>query len=230
MLDLGDAELPRPRRERRLRLGPRPWLGRGRLVEPPRQLRVARAARERCLPARLAGDRGEPLHEARGDRRRAAELGGAGEDHLRRAERLREIVRREADAPLRQVEAELVAHRPAEPGIAARLRRPDALDQAAQHQAIDRLQPRFERAVDAHPHVGLGPPHLPVGDGGVEQLGIVARLDRERARLDDLVERRAPVPPVMPPSACSTFACRSASCAERVRAARQGFQRRERSP
>ena len=36
-------------------------------------------------------------------------LRGARQDHLRRAERLREIMRRQADAPLRQVEAELRA-------------------------------------------------------------------------------------------------------------------------
>ena len=30
---------------------------------------------------------------------------------------------------------------------------------------------------------GLGPPHHAVGDGGVEQLGIVARLDRRARRL-----------------------------------------------
>ena len=165
-----------------------------RRVEHARKRDITRAALQRGLPARLARDRGEPLHEARRHRRRAAELGRAGEDHLGRAERLREIVRREADAPLRQVEAELVAHRPAEPGIAARLRRPDALDQPAQHQAIDRLQARFERAVDAHPHVGFGPADFLVGDRGVEQLDIIAGLDRRGAGLRQSRRTPSPVP------------------------------------
>ena len=84
ILDLGDAELPGPRRERRLRRGPRPGLARSGVVELARQLRILRAAFERGLPARLAGDRGEPLHEPRRHGRRAAELGRARQDHLAR--------------------------------------------------------------------------------------------------------------------------------------------------
>ena len=106
------------------------------------------------------------------------ELGRIGQDHLVGAERLREVMRRERDAPLRQIEAELVAHRAAEPGIGPRLRRPDAFDQAAEHDAIDVLQPRFERAVDAHAHArDRRPPHHAVGDRDLEQLGIVRRRD-----------------------------------------------------
>jgi len=96
------------------------------------------------LSWRGRGDRRQPLHETRGHRRRAGELGGPAQDYLGRAETLREIVRRQADTPLRQVETELAAHRTRQPGIAAHLRWPDALDQAAQHQAVDRLQARFE--------------------------------------------------------------------------------------
>ena len=109
-----------------------------------------RAARQRLFPALLARDRGQPLHEARGDRRRAAVLGGARQDDLGRAERLREVVRREADAPLRQIEAEFEPHRPAEPRIAAGLGRPGAFVQPAQHDAIDALQPRFQQAEDSY--------------------------------------------------------------------------------
>ena len=134
------------------------------------------------VPARLARDRREPLHEARGHRRRAGELGGAGEDHLGRAERLREVVRRKPDAPLRQIEAERMPHRPAEPRIGARFRRPHALDQPAEHDAIDRLQPRFERTEDAHAHGRkLRPPHHAVGDHRLEQLGIVGARNRKTA-------------------------------------------------
>ena len=71
----------------------------------------------------------------------------------RRAEHLREVVRRQADAPLRQIEAEIAPHRAAEPGIAARLRRPGAFDEPAEHDAVDALQARFQRAEDAHAHV-----------------------------------------------------------------------------
>ena len=51
-------------------------------------------------------------------------------------ERLRKIVRREPDPPLRQIELEMMPHRPAEPGIDPRRRRPHALDQAADHQFL----------------------------------------------------------------------------------------------
>ena len=64
-------------------------------------------------------------------------LGGACEDDLARAEHLREIVRRKADAPLRQIEAEFEPHRPAQPGIAAGVRRPGAFVEAAEHHAVD---------------------------------------------------------------------------------------------
>jgi hypothetical protein len=59
-------------------------------------------------------------------------------------------MRRQADASFRKIEPELLTHRPIEPWIALRFRRPHALDQAAEHHAVDRLQPRFEQAVDAH--------------------------------------------------------------------------------
>ena len=75
----------------------------------PRRDSVA-PRRARLAPALFAGDGGEPLQEARGHRRRAAELGRSGvRIDLARAEHLREVVRRQADAPLRQVEAELHA-------------------------------------------------------------------------------------------------------------------------
>ena len=54
----------------------------------------------------------------------------------------------EADAPFRQVETEFVTHRPAQPGIDARRRRPDALDQPAEDDAVGFGEPRFQLAVD----------------------------------------------------------------------------------
>ena len=110
--------------------------------------------------ALVARHRRKPLHEARGHGRRAGELGRIAQHHLVGAERLREVVGGERDAPLRQIEAERVAHGPVEPRIGARLRRPGALDEPAEHHAVDGLQPRLERAVDAHAHAGQpGPPH-----------------------------------------------------------------------
>ena len=44
------------------------------------------------------------MQEARGDRGRAAGLGGVAEDDVFGAEQLREVMRGQADAPLRQIE------------------------------------------------------------------------------------------------------------------------------
>src|SRR5947207_15382225 len=45
-------------------------------------------------------------------------------------------MRGKADAPLRQIEPELVPHRPIEPRIDPRRRRPDAFDQSAENDAV----------------------------------------------------------------------------------------------
>ena len=109
------------------------------------------------------------------------------------AEQLREVVRRQADAALRQIEPELVAHRPRQPRIDPRRRRPDAFDQPAENDAIVLRQPRFERAVD--PQRGafeFGPAHGDVAERGLEHIGIVVRQHHHAAqRLDrrEIVER-----------------------------------------
>ena len=54
-----------------------------------------------------------------------------------RAQRLREVVRGQADAAFGRIEAEIAAHRAAQPGIAARLGRPAAFVEAAEHDAVD---------------------------------------------------------------------------------------------
>ena len=59
-----------------------------------------------------------------------------GQDDIVSAQQLREIMRGKADAPLRQIEAEFMAHRPAQPGIDPRRRRPHALDQPAEDDAV----------------------------------------------------------------------------------------------
>ena len=103
-------------------------------------------------------------------------------------------MRGKADAPLRQIEAEFVAHRPAQPGIDARRRRPDALDQPAEDDAVGFGQPRFELAVDVQMRARrFRPPHHAIGIGGLEHIGVVAELDHQAARLllgEQIVERR----------------------------------------
>jgi hypothetical protein len=140
---------------------------------------------------------------------------------------LREIVRREANAPLRQIEAERVAHRTAKPGIAVCLRRPDPFDQTAQHQPIDRLQTRFEQAENADTRAGLGAVILFAGDGGVEQPGIVGGGDVERAGPFELGERLGKLRRHAAQRS-DHLSMAGGHRRERMRAARQGFQRRQR--
>ena len=65
-----------------------------------------------------------------------------------------------------------MAHRPAEPGIGARLRRPGAFDEAAEHDAVDcrcsraSSGPKMRTRTPGAP----GPAHHAVGDGGAEQF------------------------------------------------------------
>ena len=115
---------------RRTRVDGRRWprplrrLDNARLIECARQFDDAMAPRQHMAPALGAGNRGHALDEARGHRWRAGELGGAGQNDFGRAERLREVMRGEADAALGRVKAKVAAHWPRQPRIAARLRRP----------------------------------------------------------------------------------------------------------
>ena len=150
-----------------------------RLVERARVVEIVVAALEHVAPAR-SGQRGDALHKTRGDRRRAGHFGGTGEDHLLGAERLREVVRGETDATLGRIEAEIAPHRPAQPGIAARLGRPSTFVQPAEHDALKRLQARFQRTENAHARaLRFRPPHHAVADGRVKQLGVVGAGNRE---------------------------------------------------
>jgi hypothetical protein len=99
-------------------------------------------------------------------------------------------VRRKPEAALGQVEPKLVAHRAIEPGVGARLRRPDALDQAAQNHPINRHESGVDGAENPHPHIGFRPAHLAVGDRGFKHLGIIGRLQIDPAACHHLVERR----------------------------------------
>ena len=92
----------------------------------------------------------------------------------------REVVRRQRNAPLRQIEAERVAHGATEPGVRPRLRRPDAFDQAAEHDAVDLLQPGFERAINTHAHVrSFRAPYHAIGNRDPEKLEVVCLRDDE---------------------------------------------------
>ena len=112
-----------------------------------REAAAARSPRSTRRAQTVVADEGlEALQEARRHRRRAAALCGARDHHVRRAERLDEIVRRLADAPLRRRQAERGAHRPVEEGVGLVARRPDALVEPAEHDAVDVEEARFEQA------------------------------------------------------------------------------------
>ncbi len=179
VLDGSDRQLAGPRGARRLgcrTLGV-PHLGRR--IERAREGEVAFTARDDTFPA-FAGERGNSLHKARGDGRAAGHLGRARKDDFTCAQCLREVVRGEADAALGRIEAEIAAHRAAQPRVVARLRRPGTLVQPAQHDAVDRLQARLQRAVDMRAQLAaFRTTHHAVANGGLEQLGVVPARDRE---------------------------------------------------
>jgi hypothetical protein len=103
-------------------------------------------------------------------------------------------MRGETDAPLRQIEAEFMPHRPTQPGIDARRRRPHALNQPAEDDAVGFSQACFQLTVDLQMRARrFRPPHHAVGKRGPEHLGIIAELDHQAARLllaEQVVERR----------------------------------------
>ena len=105
------------------------------------------------------------------------------QDDLASAEKLREIVGREADAALGQIEAELSPHRAAEPSVIVAFRRPRPFDQPAENDAIAFRQPCFERAEDADPQVGARrPAHDAAGKRRREQFGIIGFVDEKSRR------------------------------------------------
>ena len=118
------------------------------------------------------------------------------------AEQLGEVVRRKAYSALRKVETEFMTHRPAQPGIDARRRRPHGFDETAQDNAVGFRQPRLQLAVDVELRVWLlPPPHQTVSEGGLEYFGIIAGLDHQADLLlptEQFVEGRAEREPVRP--------------------------------
>jgi len=97
------------------------------------------------------------------------------------------------DAPLRQIESQRKPHPPAEPGIGIGLRRPLALDQAAEHDAVALGEPRFEQAENAHLSASFrGLPHDFSHKQGIEQFHIFGFHElqlRRRAAGRKFVER-----------------------------------------
>ena len=133
-------------------------------VERARQREIMLAARERVLPVRSPATAASRCTKREATVGAPASFGGAGQDDFLGAEPLREIMRGQADAPLRQVEAKLLPHRPAQPGIAARLRRPRRLRPGRRARRDRRWQARFERTVDAHARIRRArPAHDAVG-------------------------------------------------------------------
>src|ERR1700737_3771298 len=96
-------------------------------------------------------------------------------------------MRGESNTTARQIEAEFVPHRPAQPRIDPRRRRPYAFDKPANNDAVGLRQPRFQRAVDMEVRARrFRPPHHAVAEGGLEYFRIVTELDHQAA-CDDSV-------------------------------------------
>ena len=116
------------------------------------------------------------------------------EDDVVGTEELCKVMRGEADAPLRQIEAEFVPHRPAQPRIDPRRRRPDALDQSAENDAIGFGQAGFELTENMQMCARrFRPSHHAVGECGLEHVGVVSGLNHQTARTagaDEIIERR----------------------------------------
>ena len=105
----------------------------------------------------------------------------------------------EPDAPLGEVEAKLVAHRPAQPGVHARVRRPNAFDESTDNDAIKAHKAGFERAINAHAMARTRTAHDAIGDGGQEQLSVIGRRNakiRGCRLLRDVLQRRGERRPI----------------------------------
>ena len=101
-------------------------------------------------------------------------------------------MRGKADSPLRQIEAKLVPHRPAQPWIDVGRRRPDALHQPANNDAVRLRQPRFERSIDFQGSIGrLRPAHHAIGKSCLEHFRVFAELNQQsrlRVAAEQIVE------------------------------------------
>ncbi len=184
-LDAAHAQLARPRLDRRAGRGPLGRIELGHEVAHLRPVDERQRRIERGAQPRRIDQREQPLQPARGDRGHAVHFQRAGEIDGRRAEPLREIVGGKPVAPLGRRQAELLAHRPAEPGARLLRLRPRALIEAAQDHHVGLLQPRFERAPDEE--AGMGEPartHHLAREQAAEEGRVIAGLELQHAPLN----------------------------------------------
>ncbi len=178
----------------------------------------SRAARAQRAAIGVAGERVDPLQEARCDCRRTRALQRARHHHGARAHRHREIMRALADAPLRRRQPDLRAHGPIEKGVALGLRRPDRFVETRKHDEIGVEQARFEKTKDLQSRMrALRPSYRCAGRETVEQGAIVVEPERMP---------RAASAPSAPASSNSRSSTRSSS--RLARSARARRARRDR--
>ena len=195
-IDLGDRDLARPNRGRRRRRGPgcRPgWAGAVDRRRPFAQMRRA---------GQPAGHRLQPQPEARGDRRRARVAPRPGHQHLPRAERAGEIVRREPDPPFERRQAEIGAEAGRQPGIGCGQGGPDAFVEPGEHHQVGMLQPRFDETPDEDPRMlAIRRPHRNRRHQPFDHVGKLPWRHALRPLLRRRLQvRRAAPPPRGPPA------------------------------
>ena len=166
--------------------------------------RAQRAKRAYFSPADLAAFQSfspatasSRCRKSRSHRRRAAHFGGVTEDDIVRAEQLREVMRGKPDPSLRQVEAELMPHRPAEPWIDPWRRRPAPSTSPPRITRSALREPRLQRTINfSRASAGLWPPHRAVGECGLKYLGYsTSRTMRPLWRLSRADRRTRPRAP-----------------------------------
>ena len=97
-------------------------------------------------------------------------------------------MRGQADAAFRLIEAEFLAHRPAQPRVTAAFRRPSTFDQAAEHDAVAVSEARFDGAQNADSRAGARRrPDLASRERGNKQLDIIGGIDDEQRAAASLV-------------------------------------------
>ncbi len=89
-------------------------------------------------------------------------------------------MRGQADAAFRLIEAEFLAHRPAQPRVTAAFRRPSPFHQTAKHDAVAVHEARLDRAKNADSRAGARRrPDLASRERGNKQLDIIGGIDDE---------------------------------------------------
>src|SRR5579883_2997278 len=145
-LDLGDAQSLWTQFERRPRQGSSDWRrNHAGTIDLSREVQVKIATLPASLP-RLAAKRCHALKKPRRHRGSPVPFAGPAQDHFSLAHGLGKIMRCLAELALGRAQAQSGAHGPVEKSIAARLRRPNRLIEAAEQNDIGIDQPRLEEA------------------------------------------------------------------------------------